>query len=109
MNEIIIYNTPDKRTEVEVRFDGETVWLTQAQMAELFYQTKQNISLHFNNCFKEKVLSKKTTVKESLTVQSEGKRQVKRKLEYYNWDVIISVGYRVKSQRGTQFRHLRYL
>ena len=65
---------------------------------------KQNISLHINNCFNEKELSKKATVKESLTVQAEGKRQVKRKLEYYNLDVIISVGYRVRSLRGTQFR-----
>ncbi|MEZ4772709.1 MAG: virulence protein RhuM/Fic/DOC family protein [Bacteroidia bacterium] len=104
MSEIVIYKTPDRKTEVEVQFDGDTVWLTQVQMAALFNQTKQNISLHINNCFKEKELSKKATVKESLTVQAEGKRQVKRKLEYYNLDVIISVGYRVKSVRGTQFR-----
>lgn len=104
MSEIVIYKTPDKKTAVEVQFDGETVWLTQAQMATLFNQTKQNISLHINNCYKERELSKKATVKESLTVQTEGKRQVKRKLEYYNLDVIISVGYRVKSIRGTQFR-----
>jgi death-on-curing family protein len=104
MSEIVIYKSPDKKIEVEVQFDGETVWLTQVQMATLFNQTKQNISLHINNCFKEKELSKKATVKESLTVQTEGKRQVKRKREYYNLDVIISVGYRVKSIRGTQFR-----
>lgn len=104
MSEIVIYKTPDKKTEVEVQFDGETVWLTQVQMASLFNQTKQNISLHINNCYKEKELSKKATVKESLTVQTEGKRQVKRRLEFYNLDVIISVGYRVKSIRGTQFR-----
>ncbi|MEY4627826.1 MAG: hypothetical protein RLZZ595_152 [Bacteroidota bacterium] len=73
-------------------------------MAELFGQTKQNISLHVNNCFKDKELIKKSTVKESLTVQKEGSRTVKRKLEYYNLDVIISVGYRVKSVQGTQFR-----
>lgn len=73
-------------------------------MAELFGQTKQNISLHINNCFKEKELSKKSTVKDSLSVQTEGTRSVKRKLEYFNLDVIISVGYRVKSIRGTQFR-----
>mgnify|MGYP001171485463 CR=1 FL=1 len=104
MNEIIIYKTQDKHTEVEVQFDGETVWLTQLQMAALFNQTKQNISLHINNCFREKELSRRATVKESLTVQTEGKRQVKRKLVQYNLDVIISVGYRVKSNRGTQFR-----
>src|SRR3989339_1101429 len=72
-------------------------------MAELFGQTKQNVSLHINNCFKEKELTKKATVKDSLTVRKEGKREVKRKIEFYNLDVIISVGYRVKSVRGTQF------
>jgi len=104
LNEIIIYKTKDKKTQIDVKFENETVWLTQQQMAELFGQTKQNISLHINNCFKEKELSKKLTVKESLTVQKEGNRSVKRKLEYYNLDIIISVGYRVKSLRGTQFR-----
>lgn len=104
MNEIIIYKSKDKKTQVEVKFENDTVWLTQQQMAELFGQTKQNISLHINNCFKEKELSKKSTVKDSLTVQTEGTRSVKRKLEYFNLDVIISVGYRVKSIRGTQFR-----
>ena len=104
MNEIIIYKTKDKKTQIEVKFENESVWLTQQQMAELFGQTKQNISLHINNCFKDKELIKKSTVKESLTVQREGSRTVKRKLEYYNLDVIISVGYRVKSMQGTQFR-----
>lgn len=104
MNEVEIYKTPDNQTEVEVQFDGETVWLTQVQMATLFKQTKQNISLHINNCYKEAELQKKSTVKESLTVQKEGKRTVTRKLEFYNLDVIISVGYRVKSKQGTQFR-----
>ncbi|MCE2849559.1 MAG: virulence protein RhuM/Fic/DOC family protein [Chitinophagaceae bacterium] len=104
MNEIIIYKSKDKKTQVDVKFENDTVWLTQQQMAELFGQTKQNISLHINNCFKEKELSKKATVKESLTVQKEGSRSVRRKLEYFNLDVIISVGYRVKSIRGTQFR-----
>ena len=73
-------------------------------MATLFMQTKQNISLHINNCFKELELEKLSTVKESLTVQKEGHRSVNRKIEYYNLDVIISVGYRVKSKQGTQFR-----
>jgi death-on-curing family protein len=104
MKRIEIYKTVDNQTEVEVRFEEETVWLTQQQLASLFKQTKQNISLHINNCFREKELDKKATVKESLTVQKEGKRTVKRKIEYYNLDVIISVGYRVKSIRGTQFR-----
>lgn len=104
MSGIVIYRTEDNSTELEVQLDGDTVWLTQQQMAALFRQTKQNISLHINNCFKEGELQKKATVKESLTVQKEGKRQVKRSLEYYNLDVIISVGYRVKSKQGTRFR-----
>jgi prophage maintenance system killer protein len=104
MNEIEIYKTSDNKTEIEVRFDGDTVWLNQMQMAALFNQTKQNISLHITNCYKEKELQKTSTVKESLTVQKEGKRTVNRKIEFYNLDVIISVGYRVKSKQGTQFR-----
>lgn len=90
-DEIILYR-PNKLAEhIEVRIEDETVWLSQQQMATLFDQTKQNISLHINNCFKEKELEKKATVKESLTVQKEGNRAVKRKIEYYNLDVIISV------------------
>ena len=104
MNEIVIYKTKDKQTQIEVNFENDTVWLTQQQMASLFGQTKQNISLHVNNCFKEKELLKKATVKKSLTVRKEGKRFVERELEFFNLDVIISVGYRVKSVRGTQFR-----
>lgn len=103
-NEIILYRPNELAEHIEVRLEDETVWLTQAQMAALFGQTKQNISLHINNCFKEGELEKKATVKESLTVQKEGNRNVKRKLEYYNLDIIISVGYRVKSTQGTQFR-----
>ena len=83
MNEIIIYKDAAQQTEIEVQFDGDTVWLSQMQMASLFKQTKQNISLHINNCYKEGELKKKATVKESLTVQKEGKRTVKRKLELY--------------------------
>jgi death-on-curing family protein len=101
MEKVEIYKTKDNRTEVEVRFDGDTVWLTQAQMAELFAQTKQNVSLHINNCFKEKELRPNSVVKESLTTAADGKRY---KTKFYNLDVIISVGYRVKSKRGTQFR-----
>ena len=104
-NEIILYypdNQPD--FHLEVRVEDETVWLTQAQMVELFEATKQNISLHIKNIFKEEELDEKSTVKEYLTVQLEGSRKVKRKILRYNLDVIISVGYRVKSKRGTQFR-----
>ncbi|MDD2285163.1 MAG: RhuM family protein [Paludibacter sp.] len=103
-NEIILYRPDELNEHIEVRIDEETVWLNQQQMATLFNQTKQNISLHINNCFREKELERSATVKESLTVQKERNRSVKRKIEYYNLDVIISVGYRVKSKQGTQFR-----
>jgi hypothetical protein len=103
-NEIIIYSPNEIAEHIEVRIENETVWLNQTQMAMLFGQTKQNISLHINNCFKEGELEKFSTVKDSLTVQVEGQRKVTRKVEFYNLDVIISVGYRVKSKQGTQFR-----
>lgn len=80
MSEIEIYKDKKNQTQVEVRFEDGSVWLTQQQMALLFNQTKQNISLHIGNCFKEKELTKKSTVKESLTVQKEGKRSVSRKI-----------------------------
>lgn len=99
-----IYQSEDRQIELDVSFDNETVWLSQQQMARLFGSTKQNISLHINNCYREGELLKKATVKESLTVQKEGQRSVQRKVILYNLDVIISVGYRVKSKRGTQFR-----
>jgi len=103
--ELVIYrDTQNTDFQIEVRVEDETVWLTQAQMVELFNATKQNISLHINNIFKEGELDPASTVKEYLTVQFEGLRKVKRKIIFYNLDVIISVGYRVKSQRGTQFR-----
>ena len=103
--EIVVYTTTqDTGLQLEVKIEDETVWLTQGQMAELFEATKQNVSLHINNVFKEKELDPVATVKEYLTVRYEGIRQVKRKVRLYNLDVIISVGYRVKSHRGTQFR-----
>jgi death-on-curing family protein len=101
MSQIEIYQTKDKQTQIEVKFEDDSVWLIQQQMAALFGQTKQNISLHINNCFKEKELDKNSVVKESLTTARDGKGY---KTKYYNLDVIISVGYRVKSKRGTQFR-----
>ncbi|MBA4260172.1 MAG: death-on-curing protein [Chitinophaga sp.] len=101
VNEVIIYQSKDKKTQIDVKFENDTVWLTQQQMADLFGQTKQNISLHINNCFKEKELESFSVVKESLTTAADGKRY---KTKLYNLDVIISVGYRVKSVRGTQFR-----
>jgi len=98
------YQTEDGAIKIDVRLENETVWLSQAQMSELFQTTKQNISLHINNAFEEGELEKSATVKDFLTVQNEGSREVKRSIKYYNLDVIISVGYRVKSLRGTQFR-----
>ena len=103
-NQNVIYQSEDGQTQVDVRLENETVWLTQAQMVELFQTTKQNVSLHVGNVFKEGELEEKSTVKEYLTVQKEGERKVSRKVKYYNLDVIISVGYRVKSKRGTAFR-----
>ena len=103
-NKIVIYQTEDGQTQIDVRLENETVWLTQAQMVELFQTTKQNVSLHVGNVYKEGELEQEATVKEYLTVQNEGNRKVTRKVKYYNLDVIISVGYRVKSKRGTAFR-----
>ncbi len=100
-NEIILYRPNELDEHIEVRLEDETVWLTQSQMSTLFGQTKQNISLHINNCFKEGELHHISVVKESLTTASDGK---KYRTKYYNLDVIISVGYRVKSKQGTQFR-----
>ena len=102
--EIIIYTSSDGTTALDVRLENDTVWLNQSQMVELFNSTKQNISLHINNIFLEGELAHISTVKKYLTVQQEGKRYVSRQIDYYNLDVIISVGYRVKSFRGTQFR-----
>ena len=103
-SEIILYQTEDGQTNIEVRLEEETVWLSQVQMAVLFQTTKQNISLHIKNVFDEGELEEISTVKDYLTVQTEGKREVRRTINIYNLDVIISVGYRVKSHRGTQFR-----
>ena len=99
-SEIVLYQ-PEGAVSLEVRLENETVWLTQQQMSELFQTTKQNISLHTGNIFKEKELDRDSVVKESLTTASDGKSY---RTKYYNLDVIISVGYRVKSQRGTRFR-----
>lgn len=100
-SEIIIYQSGDGQTKVDVRIDGETVWLSQTQMVDLFQTSKQNISLHIQNVFKEGELEENSVVKEYLTTATDGKRY---KTKFFNLDVIISVGYRVKSQQGTQFR-----
>ena len=92
-NNIIIYTTEDGQVKIEVRLEDENVWLTQNAMAELFDTTKQNISGHIQNIFDEGELDEKATVKESLTVQTEGNRTVQRKVKYYNLDLIISVRY----------------
>ncbi|MBM3610518.1 MAG: virulence RhuM family protein [Alphaproteobacteria bacterium] len=102
--ELIIYTTEDGRTRVEVRLSGDSIWLSQAQMADLFQTTKQNISLHIQNIIEEHELFEAATVKDFLTVQKEGKRDVSRNITYYNLDMVIAVGYRVKSPIGTQFR-----
>lgn len=102
--ELIIYQTADGETRLDVRMENDSVWLMQAQMVELFNSTKQNVSLHINNIFKEDELKREATVKEYLIVRQEGNRSVRRKITVYNLDVIISAGYRVKSRRGTQFR-----
>ncbi|MEI6808096.1 MAG: virulence RhuM family protein [bacterium] len=103
-SEIILYQTEDGRNRIEVRLENESVWLTQQLMAELFQTTKQNISLHLQNIYEQGELTREATVKESLTVREEGGRQVRRSVEFYNLDAIISIGYRVNSVRGTQFR-----
>ena len=102
--EIILYQREDGAVQIDVRVEDETVWLTQQQIAELFDTTKQNVTLHIQNIFNEEELLPEATVKKSLTVQNEGTREVRRQLTYYNLDVIISVGYRIKSIIATHFR-----
>ena len=101
---LILYTTEDGLTKIEATFDRDTVWLSIDQMADLFQRNKSTISRHIGNIYKEGELDKTATVAKFATVQMEGERQVERQIEYYNLDVIISVGYRVKSQRGGQFR-----
>lgn len=102
--QIIIYQTEDGLTKINVNMQGETVWLSFDQMADLFQRDKSTISRHIKNVFEEGELVRDSTVAKFATVQNEGNRQVERVIEYYNLDVIITVGYRVKSQRGVQFR-----
>jgi hypothetical protein len=100
-SELLLYQSEDGRIKIQVRLENETVWLTQADMVELFQTTKQNISLHIKNIFEEGELEENSVVKEYLTTAADGKNY---RTKHYNLDVIISVGYRVKSLRGTQFR-----
>ena len=104
MSELILYTSDDGQSRIQLRTDSQTVWLSQLEMAELFAATKQNISLHLKNLYDEGELSREATVKESLTVQTEGSRRVQRPLTLYNLDAILAVGYRVRSPRGVQFR-----
>ncbi len=104
LGNIIIYQTEDGNTKINVRLEDETVWLNQIQMAELFDTSKQDISYHVNKIYEEKELEEFRTVKEILTVQDEGARSVSRKVKYYNLDMIISLGYRIKSKVATNFR-----
>ena len=103
-SEMIIYQTQDGLTKIDVAFDDDTVWLSLDQMAQLFQRDKSVISRHIKNIYTEGELNREGTVAKNATVQLEGMRNVERTVEYYNLDVIISVGYRVKSQRGVQFR-----
>ena len=102
--DVVLYRSANGKAELEVRLDGETVWLTQKQMGELFGKDSDTIGVHLSNIFKEKELSKKSTTEDSSVVQREGGRKVTRKVRHYNLDAILSVGYRVNSKRGTQFR-----
>ncbi len=102
--QLLVYAAEDGKIKIDVRLENETVWLTQQHMAELFQTTQQNISLHLQNTYDEGELTRAATHKEYLSVQKEGRRQVKRRLDFYNLDAIISVGYRVKSAVATRFR-----
>jgi prophage maintenance system killer protein len=103
-SEIKIYQTDDGQTNIDVKFENETVWLSQKQMAQLFDKDSDTIGLHLKNIYQSGELEEFATTEESSVVQNEGKRQVQRKIKLYNLDAIISVGYRVNSKRGIQFR-----
>src|ERR1700753_2328857 len=103
-SDIIIYQTEDGNTKLEVRLEGETVWLTQKMMADLFQTTPQNITIHLKNIFEEGELEEAATCKDFLQVQQEGNRRVERNQKFYNLDAIISVGYRIRSHVATRFR-----
>src|SRR5690606_38729341 len=102
--EVIVYQREDGTPALEVRLDAETVWLSQLQIAELFQTTRENITMHLGNVYDEGELDQKATSKDFLQVRREGTRDVQRKVKHYNLDVILSVGYRVKSKVATQFR-----
>lgn len=103
-SELILYQTEDGKTRLEVRLQDETVWMTQSAMAELYQTTPQNVTLHLKTIYEDKELDEEATCKEHLQVQKEGTREISRKRKFYNLQVILAVGYRVRSHRGTQFR-----
>ena len=103
-HQIEIYTSPDGSTQIEVQFEVDTFWLNLNQISSLFEKDKSVISRHLGNIYKEGELDRNSTVAKNATVQMEADREVKREIEYYNLDAIISVGYRVNSKRGTQFR-----
>ena len=104
-NDMIIYNTEDGRSKISLKLENGTVWLSQLEIAELFETTKQNVSKHIKAIFEDGELLEKATVNYQLTVQNEGTREVRRKVAYYNLDMILAIGYRVRSPRGIQFRN----
>ena len=102
--DLLMYQTEDGETKINVRLEDETVWMTQKAIAELFQTTPQNITLHIKNIFEENEMFEDSTCKDYLQVQIEGSREVKRKTRHYNLEMILAIGYRVRSHRGTQFR-----
>ena len=104
-NDMIIYNTEDGKSKISLKLENGTVWLSQLEIAELFETTKQNVSKHIKAIFEDGELLEKATVNYQLTVQNEGIREVRRKVAYYNLDMILAIGYRVRSPRGIQFRN----
>ena len=103
-NKVIIYTTNDCKTKIDVKLEEETLWLTQAQMCELYQTSKSNVSEHIKHIFEEKELTKEATVRKFRTVQMEGSRTVEREVEHYNLDMIIALGYRIRSIIATRFR-----
>lgn len=101
---LLMYQTEDGKTKVSILIDGETIWMTQAQIADLYQTTIPNINIHINNILKDGELTEERTIKDYLIVQQEGNREVSRKIAHYNLEMIIAIGYRVRSHRGTQFR-----
>lgn len=103
-SEILLYTSPDGEVQLDVRMQQDTMWMTQQMMAELFQTTVPNINVHIKNIYKESELQEEGTIKEFLIVRKEGSRTVRRPVNFYNLDMILSVGYRVNTRRGTQFR-----